>query len=492
MRKAMLVVCVVVVVAALAGSAPAQDKVTLANRESPWGKIPFDAAAATSVAISADGRHGAYVAEAGEGLAVIIDGKASLDRYEHVATDSFVFCKGPAGERFAFAAKSLLGKWRVIENDRPGEPFDDVIGSSLCYSPGGRHFAYIAVRDKKTFVVLDDHVQPQCDSVDRNALVFNVSGDRLAYVVRRNGRAILVLDGKDDPAFDDVTRPVFSGDGRHAAYGARNGVRWFVVWDGQQLEAPSAVVADTPALSDDGRRLAYAIRTAGGMRMVESPRLGEIYDWIFDGSTTFSSDGKRLAYAVRRGRSCAVVVDDKPGKSFDGVEPTSITFSRDGKRIAYIAEIVRDGRVGRHVVVDDRVGPDFERIRGNLRFSPTGVHLAYIAELKDGHQCLVVDGTAGKPYACIRGEPVFNANSSAVGALALIDDDRFDAGDELPTETAGANGSRVVFDRSWDLRVLRRPRRNAMPAVPWQTTDVNDWLTRPLEIRLVLEQIHYD
>jgi Tol biopolymer transport system component len=492
MRKATLVACVAVF-ATLGGAARAQEKVTLANRESPWGKIPFDAGAATWVVISADGRHGAYVTRTDEGYSVVVDGKPTLDKYQRVATDSFVFIKGPAGERFAFAAK-LQGSWRVFENERPADPYDEISGSSLCFSPGGDHLAFVATLDKKTIVVLDEQPQPPCDSVGGNTLVFNASGDRLAYVVRRKGRASLVLDGKVGPAFDDVGRPVFSGDGRHVAYTARNGERWMVVRDGQELAAPSAVVPGTMGLSSDGGRLAYAIRTAAGMRMVDGERLGDGYEWVFDGSTTFSPDGKRLAYAVRRGRSCAVVVDDKPAdKSFDGVVPSSITFSRDGKRLAYVAEIVRDGRVARHAVVDDRVGPGFARIRSGLRFNPSGANLAYVAELDDGHQCLVVDGTAGKPYACIRGEPVFNANGSGVGALALVEDDRFEAGEEIPTATDSArdNGRRVVFDRSWDLRVHGRP-RNTMPALPWQNADQQEWRTRPLEIKLVMEQIRYD
>jgi hypothetical protein len=485
MRKATLAAWIVL--ATLVASAPAQERVTLTNRESPWGTIPFDAGAATSVVISADGKHGAYMTRSDDGFSVVVDGKALPDRYERVARDSFVFVKGLTRERFAFAAK-LKKQWRVIENDRPGEPYDDIIGSSLCFSAGGGHFAYIAVREKQTFVVLDDRPESPCDSVDGNALVFNAPGDRLAYAVRRNGRANVVLDGKDESTFDDVDRPVFSGDGKHVGYSARKGLRWFVVWDGQQLATPAAVVAGTLGLSDDGQRLAYAIRSVGGMRVVDGPRLGDPYEWVFDGSMTFSPDGKRLAYAVRRGRSCAVVVDDNAGKSFDGVVPSSLTFSQDGKRLAYVAEVVEGGGdVRRHVVVDHRVGPAFQRIRSSLRFSPSGAHLAYIAELDDLRQCLVVDGTAGKPYACIRGEPVFNANGSGVGALALIEDDRFEAGDEVPA-AARDNGSHVVFDPSWRLRsVLRRPK-----SLHLQTADEKGWRTRPLEIRLVMEEIHFD
>jgi hypothetical protein len=485
MRKATWVACVVF--ATLAGSAPAQEKVTLTNRESPWGKIPFDAGAATSVVISADGKHGAYVSPTENGFSVVVDGKPSPDLYERVATDSFVFVKTTDGERFAFAAK-LKNQWRVFENERPGEPFDDIVGPSLCFSPGVAHLAYIAVRDKNTFVVLDDQPQPPCDSVDGNALVFNASGDRLAYVVRRKGKASLVLDGKDGPAFDDVSRPVFSGDGAHVAYSARNAFRWRVVSDGQELAAESAVVAGTLALSDDGKRLTYAVRTADGMRMVEGPRQGDAYDWIFDGSTIFSPDGKRLAYAVRSGPSCAVVLDDKPGKSFDGVVPSSLTFSHDGKRLAYVAEVAEGGRVARHVVVDDRVGPAFARVRSGLRFSPSGAHLAYVAERDDRRHCLVVDGSAGKPYACIRGEPVFNANGSGVGALALTDDDRFEASDEVSVaDAARDNGSRVVFDRSWDFRVFRQREFRPRPR-----TAEKDWRTQPLEVKLVVEQISFD
>lgn len=479
-----------VVLAALVTSASAQEKVTLTNKESPWGSIPFEAGVTRSVVLSADGKHGAYVIpDTGDGFSVVVDGNTMPDAYQDVATDSFVFAKGPAGYRSAFAAK-LNDRWHVFESGKPGEPFHEVVGTSLCFSPGGAHLAFVAVRDRKTFVVLDGRPTLPCDSVDRSRLVFNSTGERLAYVVWRNGPANVVLDGKDGPVFDDIGRPVFSGDGAHVAYPARNGARWVVVADGREKGAPAAVAVGTLALSFDGGRLTYAVRTASGMRMVDGEHLGETYEWVFDGSPTFSPDGKRLAYAVRRGRTCAVVVDDKPGKSFDGIVPSSLTFSQDGKRLAYLAEIVREDRVGRHAVVDDRIGPAFEQIRGNLRFSPTGAHLAYIAELPDQRQCLVVDGTAGKPYACIRSEPVFKPNGSAVGAIALAEDERFLAGVEVTArDPAQNNGSRVVFDGTWDVRILPQNGKG-QPIAPRQPAD--DWRTRPLEMRLALEEISFD
>jgi hypothetical protein len=79
-----------------------------------------------------------------------------------------------------------------------------------------------------------------------------------------------------------------------------------------------------------------------------------------------------------------------------------------------------------------------------------------------------------------------------VGALALVEDDRFEASGEVSAPDPGRdNGSRVAFDRTWDLRVLGRP-RNTMPALPWQTAEAKDWRTRPIEIRLALEQISFD
>ena len=51
--------------------------------------------------------------------------------------------------------------------------------------------------------------------------------------------------------------------------------------------------------------------------------------------------------------------------------PGSIAFSNDGKRVAYVVEIAREGRLGRHVVVDDRVEPEFARVRGTPRLIRT-------------------------------------------------------------------------------------------------------------------------
>jgi hypothetical protein len=490
MHRAVLAgrVAVLAVLAVLADVAAAQQRVTLTNHESPWGKIPFDAGGATSVVISADGKHGAYVIPAEKGFRVVVDGQAGLDEYERVARDSFVF----SGGRFAYAARTN-NRWFVFENQRPGDPYDEVAGSSVCFSPTApgaiAHLAYVAVRDGKTFVVLDGRAEPPCDSVDDDRLVFNALGNRLACVVRRSGRASLVLDGKDGTPFDEISRPLFSGDGAHVACAARNGVRWFVLLDGQPQPAQGAIVPGTLAMSFDGVRLAYAIRFGNGMRVADGPNLGDVYDWVFDDSLTFSPDGKRLAYAVRRGRGCAAVIDGKPDESsFEGIVPGSITFSRDGRHVAYVAEMAREGRVERHVVADGRVGPPFEWIRGTPRFSPTGLHVAYVAQRADGRQCVVVDGTPGKPYVCLRGEPVFNDNGSGIAVLAVVEDDRFDAGDELPPELAHGGAARVVFDRSADFKWSLHSPRALRRADEQQAAREQ----RPLEIRLAVEQISYD
>ena len=445
------------VVGLLAAGAFGQHRVTLTNKEEPLGEIPFDAGAANSLVISADGKHGAYIKRDSDGYLVVLDGHHGPP-YDAIARDSLVF--SPNGTWLAYAARSG-GRWHVVEGDQQSWPYDDIVGSSLRVSADGLHFAFIASRNKRTFVVLDGVEMPAVEAFIDNRLVFSPVGGRLAYAIKKGGRTLVVLDGAESLLADEVSPPIFSGDASRLAYVARVGADSFVVLDNvDRLPALPGIRPLSLALSRDGKRFAYVATSLEGMRVVTADAAGKPHEWIFDGSITFSPGGDRLAYAVRREGKCLLVVDGKPSATAsDGILPGSIAFSPDGRRVAHVAEVASGGRVSRCVVVDGVAGAPFDRIRGVPRFSPDGRHVAYVGErIQAGGvaQFVVVDDTPGKPYACVRGEPVFSPDGTRVAVMALGSDERFEAGEELPRlapEDAGDTARRVVLDRTPDVRL---------------------------------------
>jgi sugar lactone lactonase YvrE len=457
---------------------------------------------ASSLVLSADGRRGAYVTTdpAGRGgVRVINHGDPGVD-FDEVARGSLVISGD--GARLAYAGRRG-GEWYVVENDKESGPYAGVAASSLMFSRDGKRFAHAATRGRLWFVMSDGVKGRGYDAVAGDSLVFSPGGDRFAYVARRQGRAVLVLDAAELSSHDDLGRPVFSADGTRCAYVATDDGRQHVRLDGGQTLSPpagAAIRSASLALSRDGKRAAYTAVSHNGARVIGSDgTAGEPFDFVFDGSLTFSPDGARIAYAARRGGGCVVVVDGKPGRPVHGVVPDSIAFSPDGRRLAYVAEHVSPGggtRVERCVVVDGVEHPArFDRVPGAPRFSPDGGHVAYVAERIDGdavRQFVVVDGTAGKSYAWVRGQPVFSPEGTRVAVMALGRDPRFAAGAELPRGAADPDAGLIVLDRSMRFRPAaaqaRAERRHFTRA---QADDVAS-LEPPLHIVLVQEVIGHE
>jgi Tol biopolymer transport system component len=497
------------VAAALCCATPvaAQHRVRLTNSERPVAAVPFHAGRSTAIVLSPDGRRGAYVMPATGGFRVVLDGK-DQPAYEQLARGSPVF--SPDGKRLVYAG-AREGRWYVIDNDEESQPFDAVLGTSLLFggpAGGDQHLAYVAARDKKQFVVLEGIEGPPCDAIDPGSLVFSPDGNHLAYVGRRKQgaalAAVVVVDGVNESLFYEwATPPTFSADSMHFAYVAARGGTTFVVLDNREEPAHAGAVGTSLRLRPDGRRFAYVARADGGRVVVDSAAAGaapERYEWIFDGSLAFSPDGSRLAYVAKRDGACVVVVDGEPGPGYDGVAAGSIAFSPDCRRVAYVAERgdAARGAVRRFVVVDGNPGAGFDRIRGAPRFSPNGRRVAYVAERlrEDGaaQQFVVVDGAEGKAYACIRGEPVFSPDSTRVAVMALEQDRRFAAGEELAwTGDAGANGGkRVVLDATEytdTFRRLRRDQRLLRAAADGTHTPGEDPLADPVKVLVVEERI---
>lgn len=473
-----------------AHAALAQQKVTLTNHEAPVLSIPFFImfAAENTLVLSPDGHHGAYIIRdpSNGNEHVVIDGRPG-EAYQRIERESLVY--RPDSDLVVYAARIDKESYLV-----GGEGVKaDVVGSSVQFSPDGKHVVLIGSTDKRWSVFVDGKPGEAFDGILDNRLVFSRAG-RMAYVGLRAGRKVVVIDGAESLPFPDVSFPVFSADGDRAAYIVTDGVHSHIWFDDfARHEARDGIRPASLALSTDGTRVAYAFGSAPHMRVVAGrrgdegqwPTAGEAYDWVFDDTLAFSPDGRRLAYAARRGDHCFVVVDGKPGPPFDGIVSGSIAFSNDSRRLAYVAEQVEagGGNVIRSVVVDGMAWPAFERIRGVPRFSPDGSHVAYVAEHTAGGltaQFIVVDGTSGKAYSCIRGEPVFSPDSKRVAVMAIAPDERLAAGEDVPRPDGNdaAPARRLILDRSDAYQLPVNPLDAAAK--------------RPINVMLVEEQIGHD
>jgi hypothetical protein len=143
------------------------------------------------------------------------------------------------------------------------------VGVQLQYSRDGEHYAFIAERNGKHFVVHDGIEGPAHDEIAH--LRLSATGN-VAYTVGRSGEQRLVFNGQIGPAYSEV-RGDFSPDGQHFVSIASTGSTSQIFVDGvPQIEA----IPDTAAgieitaqkFSPDSQHFAFVASSSSGSRVV--------------------------------------------------------------------------------------------------------------------------------------------------------------------------------------------------------------------------------
>ncbi|HSA60350.1 MAG TPA: hypothetical protein VLJ37_11775 [bacterium] len=156
----------------------------------------------------------------------------------------------PNGKKIAYDA-ARGGESLVVLEKREGKPYDSV--GRPVFSPDGKEIAYDAVEGRRFLMIRNDR-----ELADYNAMpgpAFSPVGGRLAYsaVNRDASRHFVVEEGLKGKEYDDVGLLVWSRDGRHLAYRAREGDKEFLVVDGREGSPCDKVLSLVPRFSDDGK-----------------------------------------------------------------------------------------------------------------------------------------------------------------------------------------------------------------------------------------------
>jgi len=138
-----------------------------------------------------------------------------------------------------------------------------------------------------------------------NWVLFATNGDRKIYKVQKDdGKWAVIIDGQEGEAYDEVFGGVFSDDGVHFAYGARNDDWDFVVLDGVASDKKYADIGQL-IFNRDGM-LIYKVIDESGQYLVIGDEEGERYDII--GDIVILDDG-RIAFQAEIGGEQVTVID---------------------------------------------------------------------------------------------------------------------------------------------------------------------------------------
>lgn len=132
-------------------------------------------------------------------------------------------------------------KWIVIVDGQESAAYDSVFNP--IFSDDGEQFAYAALDNEQTVVVLNNTAQTKTYD-DVLGLVFSPDGKQLAYVGNKNENYVVVINEKESKEYKSISTLktedgtyeyiVFSSDGKQAAFKASDGDKYFVVVNGQE------------------------------------------------------------------------------------------------------------------------------------------------------------------------------------------------------------------------------------------------------------------
>jgi WD40 repeat protein len=333
------------------------------------GKPGPSYAAITSLTVTPDGAHYAYIASqqnaTGPTTAVVIDGVAGTfyfgvgdlelapdGRVAYVATTN----RGDGDRRGGEAILVVDGAitMRVSGATPIALQFANTIRPSfrspnhrIAWSPDGKGFAIIKPNSPNPGVAVMVNGKPSGQTyLTADELLWSADGSRFAYLGSSQTGTFAIVDGQELP-FSNISELQFSPDGKRYAFRAGQGGSSVVV-DGKEVSKAILPINGSLRFSSNSKHVAYGAQTSTGNAQafldgVAKPTfLGNfvsqtlVQPALNFPEVFFSPDGNRIAYAGRTQSATApsaVFVDDVSyelrGQSF-----TFPSFSPDSKRFA--------------------------------------------------------------------------------------------------------------------------------------------------------------
>jgi hypothetical protein len=348
---------------------------------------------------SSDGKHSAYVAQIGDDLVEVRDGKVAFT----ITSVTPLPNHDPTG---------TVPQINQIHIHNPGYQVGGG-GHQCLMSPSGAHVAVVAHAGNPSesggfYMFLDGVKSPAYNFIDVGQVAF--VAEKLIYIAQNNDHKWhLVVNDKPGPAYDGLKNLLVNDDSSHYAFIASSGGRpWGVGVDGV-LGTPRGDIQNMIIASNG--RVAYstvahmngatATQVGGSGLYVDDHELGPVQrpfavvDSSGHGSAAqpyvlFSPDGKRFAYTKQVPGGFAAVIDGKVGRAYDNIGV--FQFSPDSKHYFYVGT-----RNSAFLVYDGQEMPGEDSV-SSFVFSQTGGRLAYLAKSAQAGTRMIVDGKASPPF----------------------------------------------------------------------------------------------
>ncbi len=359
----------------------------------------YSGVAVGTFAFSGDGKRWAYAARKGESWALHTS-QGEIGIWDGLGEILY----SPDGSRLAFQTESKR-RWSVWIHDFKSrhevtsQPFDALMAGSMQFDPRGQHLAYAAQRGKNWHAVTDSILGPAWEGVRPG--LWSADGRQFAFIARRQGKSYVVVDDKEWGPYAEARDLQWSQDtlARDYAFVATIGDAEAIVQTGGQTPAgfpsvrkgslnfwpghrhpvfvatlpegglalhvggiaeASYQVISEPRSDATGKHWGYAARDSiSWILSINAHEIGR-YAWVSD--PTFGRDGA-YAFVLRQGKGMAVQYSGR-SYAFDFLFEDTLVFDREGLHWGCVAGdakarrffFVRDGKKMRDLDLNEIAG----------------------------------------------------------------------------------------------------------------------------------------
>lgn len=332
------------------------------------------------------------------------------------------------------ATPGTLGKVSVKINNITEKPFDDILVSSLCFSPEKEDLYYVA-QEKDVFYlikngrivsggsnyhfddsslfshnekfmiyiikyhgkyqcVINGKASPRYDEISYP--IYDTIGEHYAYKYKRNNKFYLCFDGHNSQGYDELGIPTISQNNGHCAYTARNGTNIILNIDGREVPVPPTVCIGHCVVSSDGKKYGYEMKNGNGFSFVYNNQVSDAYEMIYRPS--MSDDEKHIYFMSRIKKKYYFVIDNKPELPCDDISTSIFTYSSKKQTFAYAYMAANKWYIK---YGKQNYGP-YEKLMGrSLILSKNGNHIGFAIE-RQGKCRYVINGIDnGRGYVSI-------------------------------------------------------------------------------------------
>jgi Tol biopolymer transport system component len=293
------------------------------------------------------------------GRLVCVDGKKRPQVFDGIGRPGIIW--SPDSRRVAYAGK--IGRvCSVFLNGKKGPVFDDVYG--VTFSPDGRRWAYMARKGQQWFVMIDGKKTRAYEGAGIDGPKFSPDSRHIAYTAKDGNDWIVCEDGTERARYPAVHHLTYSPKGGIGYYAKDEDGRSMVIIDGQVVGSHESMGQTGIVFSSDGEHYAYSARDGADWFAVHNGRPGPRFRYVGKGTLTFGPQGKQLAYAAAMDdANMFAVLNDRAGPRFDKILGKLI-FSPSGKKLAFRVLDEEEWAV----VVNGTKGPDYDMVLGNPIF----------------------------------------------------------------------------------------------------------------------------